>query len=57
MKLNHGLNSSFIIGRVGEIIVNGNSIGLIGEISPSVLRNNRIRMPVSSLEINLESLV
>jgi phenylalanyl-tRNA synthetase beta chain len=56
-KIKETENPSFIIGRVGEIIVNGNSIGLIGEISPSVLRNNRIRMPVSSLEINLESLV
>jgi phenylalanyl-tRNA synthetase beta chain len=50
-------NSSFISGRVGEIIVNGKSIGVIGEINPTVLKNNRMRMPVSSLEIDLESLI
>ena len=47
-------NPSFIEGRCGEIIVNKKSIGIIGEILPIILKNNKIKMPVASLEINIE---
>lgn len=46
----------FIDGRVGSIVVNGKDIGVIGEVLPFVLRNNKIKMPVVSLEINIEEL-
>lgn len=57
-------NQSFIDGRVGEIIIKTNknnketekSIGIIGEIKPVVLKNNKIKMPVASLEINIDNL-
>lgn len=45
----------FIDGRCGSIIVNGSEIGILGEVSPFVLRNNKIKMPVAALEINIES--
>jgi len=48
---------SFISGRCGEIIVNNKPIGFIGEISPYVLSNNKIKMPVASLEISIENLI
>jgi len=47
----------FIDGRTGEILIDGKSVGIIGEVSPSVLRNNRIKMPASSLEINIDNLM
>ena len=48
-------HDSFIEGRCGEILVNNKSIGILGEIHPVVLRNNKIKMPVASLELNIES--
>ena len=47
---------SFIEGRTGEIIVNKKPIGILGEISPCVLKNNKIKMPVASMEINIKNL-
>lgn len=51
---------SFIEGRTGEIIINKDdkkqSIGILGEISPTVLKNNKIKMPVASFEISIEEL-
>lgn len=46
----------FMPGRCGNIMVEGNSIGLIGEIDPSVLDRWQITMPCSAFEINLDSL-
>jgi len=46
----------FIEGRVAEIKVEGKSIGLIGEIHPKILKNWRMRMPTTLLEINLEEI-
>ena len=52
---------AFISGRCGEIIINKNnkkeSAGILGEIAPFVLKNNKIKMPVAALEINIESLI
>jgi phenylalanyl-tRNA synthetase beta chain len=49
---------AFIEGRAGEIIISKDNkqkiIGVIGEIRPIVLKNNKIRMPVASLEISLD---
>ena len=45
---------SFIEGRAGEIIINEKPIGILGEITPIVLKNNKIKMPVATLEINLK---
>ncbi len=47
-------HSSFIPGRVADIIVNKKSVGIIGEIHPSVLENWKIEMPVVAVEIKLE---
>jgi len=54
-------NPTFIDGRIGEIIISKDNkkqtIGILGEISPKVLKNNKIKMPVSSMEINIEELI
>ncbi len=49
-------HGSFIEGRVGDVYVDGKKVGLIGEIHPQVLDNWDLRMPLVSLEINIEKL-
>ncbi|MBU0957232.1 MAG: phenylalanine--tRNA ligase subunit beta [Nanoarchaeota archaeon] len=48
--------TQFIQGRVGEIYLNHKMIGLIGEVCPYVQKNWKIKMPTSSLELNLNAL-
>lgn len=47
----------FIEGRTGAIMLEGKKIGYIGEINPNILREWGIKMPVSSIEINLTELL
>jgi len=53
-KLRRIGHSSFIEGRVAEVLVKGKPIGFVGEIHPSVLRNWKLEMPVAAFEIVLE---
>jgi phenylalanyl-tRNA synthetase beta chain len=46
----------FIDGRTAEIKLEDKTIGFIGEIHPKILRNWKIKMPVSLFEINLEEI-
>jgi len=50
-------NPSFINGRVGSIFINDKKIGIIGEINPGILRSNKIKMPVASLELSIDKLI
>lgn len=47
----------FMPGRCGNIMVEGKSLGLIGEINPYILERWQITMPCSAFEINLDSLL
>ncbi|MEM0465585.1 MAG: phenylalanine--tRNA ligase subunit beta [Candidatus Pacearchaeota archaeon] len=47
---------TFIDGRCGQVIINKKIAGVIGEVHPNVLKNNKIKMPVSSIEINIETI-
>jgi len=49
-------HSSFIPGRVGRVICNNKKIAYIGELSPNVLENFELNMPVSCLELNITEL-
>ncbi len=49
-------HDSFIPGRVGRVIVNGKKVAYLGEISPHVLSNNGLEVPVVGLELNLTDL-
>jgi phenylalanyl-tRNA synthetase beta chain len=46
----------FIDGRTAEIKFNNKTIGFLGEIHPKILKNWKIKMPVSIFEINLEEI-
>jgi len=45
---------SFIDGRCGEIVVNGEAMGVLGEVHPEVLIGFGLQHPVSAFEISLE---
>jgi len=47
---------SFLKGRAGSIIINGKTIGVIGELHPQVLINFGLQTPVAAFEINIEDL-
>jgi phenylalanyl-tRNA synthetase beta chain len=49
-------HKSFIPGRVGKILVNNKEVGLIGEVSPKVIHNFSLDMPVVSFELNISEL-
>ncbi len=49
-------HSSFIKGRVGRVIVNGKKVAFVGEISPKVLENFALLVPVAGFELNLTEL-
>jgi len=49
-------HDSFIEGRVGRVIVNNKKVAFIGEISPHVLLNHGLEIPVVGLELNLTDL-
>jgi phenylalanyl-tRNA synthetase beta chain len=59
-------NESFIVGRCGSVVVGSKGeegvgekrvVGVMGEVGLSVLKNNKIKMPVVSLELDLSCFV
>lgn len=63
--MNFGLNwqvkatkhPSFIDGRVGNIIVNKENIGIVGEIHPKVLEAWKLENPATAYELNVEKII
>ncbi|MFB3145878.1 MAG: phenylalanine--tRNA ligase subunit beta [Nitrospirales bacterium] len=49
-------HGSFLEGRVGKIMVGGQSLGLIGELHPEVLEAWQISMPISVFELEVDAL-
>jgi len=47
---------SFLEGRCGVIKVEGNRVGVIGEMHPEVLNNFNIEVPVTAFELNADML-
>ena len=47
----------FMEGRCGEVIFDGRSVGVLGEITPVALENFKLRIPVSSFEIDLLAII
>ena len=52
-EFNH---KSFINGRSAEVLINGKQIAVLGEVSPFVLSEWKLEMPVSAFELNLSEL-
>ncbi len=51
------LDPTFSVGRVAEIRVNNKTVGIIGEISPEVIENFKLRIPIAGFEIKLTGLI
>ncbi len=49
-------HKSFIPGRVGSIRIRDVEVGIFGELSPQVLENFGLEMPVAALEISIDEL-
>ena len=56
LKEEEKLSPYFIDGRSGDIIFEEEKIGKIGEVHPKILKNWKIKMPVSLIEIDLEKI-
>ena len=50
-------NPMFSAGRTADIRVNDGTIGVIGEISPEVIENFKLRVPIAGFEIKLTGLI
>ena len=48
---------SFLEGRAGNILVNGDTLGVIGEVHPEVLERWQISVPVVAFDVNLSRLL
>ena len=53
-SIEDAMDSNYIIGRCGKIIVGGKDVGRIGEVAPRVLKNWKIKMPVVGFEVDLD---
>ena len=58
LQISEGENvpNYFIDGRTAEIRLDNKIIGFLGEIHPKILKNWKIKMPVSIFEINLDEI-
>ncbi len=55
-KLESSENINFIDGRCAKITLNDKIIGHFGEVKPQIIENLGLKMPVASLEIDIEEL-
>ncbi len=56
-QIKETLHPSFIEGRAGKVIVAGEEIGIVGEVSPQVLENWKLENPAGAFEINLQKIL
>ncbi|MFB6282774.1 MAG: phenylalanine--tRNA ligase subunit beta [Halobacteria archaeon] len=47
---------SYIPGRVADVVIDGETCGVIGEIHPEVLAENEVRLPAAGFEFGIEEL-
>ncbi|MCW4045089.1 MAG: phenylalanine--tRNA ligase subunit beta [Candidatus Bathyarchaeota archaeon] len=48
---------SFIEGRVGAAVINGENVGVLGEVSPEVLNAWKLENPTAAFEINMQKII
>ncbi len=56
-QIRETVHPSFIEGRVGAVVVNGEDVGVVGEVYPGVLEAWKLENPVAAFEINLEKII
>ncbi|MFB5614100.1 MAG: phenylalanine--tRNA ligase subunit beta, partial [Candidatus Nitrosomaritimum yanchengensis] len=50
-------HETFEKGRTASILINGKTVGVIGEINSKTIENYKIRVPVTGFEISLSGLI
>jgi phenylalanyl-tRNA synthetase beta chain len=50
-------NHMFMEGRCANVIFNGKSVGIVGEVVPLAVEYFRLRVPVAAFEINLSDII
>lgn len=48
---------SFTEGRVGAVIVNGENVGVVGEVNPQVLEAWKLENPTVAFEVNMQKVI
>ncbi|MDR2700171.1 MAG: phenylalanine--tRNA ligase subunit beta [Nitrososphaerota archaeon] len=56
-QIKETIHPAFIEGRTGQIIIDNQKIGIIGEISPQVIENWKLENPTAAFEINLQKII
>jgi phenylalanyl-tRNA synthetase beta chain len=56
-QIRETVHPSFIEGRVGTVVVNGEDVGVVGEVYPGVLEAWKLENPAAAFEINLENII
>ncbi|RMH32706.1 MAG: phenylalanine--tRNA ligase subunit beta [Nitrospirae bacterium] len=51
------VHPSYLEGRVGQIVYEGQAIGVIGELHPEVLEAWQITMPIAAVELHCDKLI
>jgi len=49
-------HQTFIPGRVADVVIDGETVGVIGEIHPKVLVDHDLELPVAAFELRLDAL-
>jgi phenylalanyl-tRNA synthetase beta chain len=47
---------SFLDGRCAEVVIDGESVGVLGELHPAVLVEHDLELPVAGFEFRLDAL-
>jgi phenylalanyl-tRNA synthetase beta chain len=56
-QIKEAKHPSFVEGRAGNVMVEGKSVGVLGEICPKVLVAWKLENPVAALELNLQKIL
>ena len=49
-------NPSFLTGRCGAIVASGRRVGIVGEISPRVIKSGGLNLPIAAFELEMSPL-
>jgi phenylalanyl-tRNA synthetase beta chain len=52
-----GQDPLLVQGRTASVLVDGNTIGVVGEVSPKIIDNFKLRTSVAGFEIKLTGLI
>jgi len=56
-EIKETIDERFIDGRVGKVMFRGKETGILGEISPQILKNWHLKMPAASFELDVDELM